>query len=638
MTAVQSGSPDLPIVVGTAGHVDHGKTTLIKALTGVDTDRLEEEKRRGLTIDLGFAPFSLPSGRTASVVDVPGHEKFLKNMLAGVGGMDLVLLVVAADDGVMPQTREHLDILRLLHVGAGIVVVTKRDLVDPDLLELALADIGETLQGTFLEGAPRIPVSAISGEGMPELLREIDRVAREVVVRDAAAPARLPVDRVFTKQGFGTVVTGTLFSGALREGDAVDVLPAGLKARVRGLQVHGGKRDTAQAGQRVAINLAFQGHADLERGEWLVSPGLLGPATVVDVQLELLPDAPPFAHRERVRVHHGTAEAIGRVALLDRDELAPGEEAPAQLLLESPLVADFGDRFVIRRYSPAHTIGGGRVLHPRSRKARRRSEPVLARLAAYREGRHAEALDLALRDAELAPLSQAELERQVPYSARAAAWRTLEEAGALYKLEGGYVHAGAVAELERRIGEVATAYLAAHPHRLGIGRETLQAELQVPPGRLAHVLVEMAQRGAASLTGKLVAPSGHAPSYAGEAAPAKAGLDSRLGAALLADEADLLKDLPASAREILDDWAESGRIVRLGAGICATPDALEAIKEKVRGAFGREPELTAAQLRDALETSRKYLIPLLEHLDTTGFTRRQGDVRTLNQAARPVGG
>ncbi len=630
MNPGDAGQPDLPVVIGTAGHVDHGKTTLIKTLTGVDTDRLEEEKRRGLTIDLGFAPFTLPSGRTASVVDVPGHEKFLKNMLAGVGGMDLVLLVVAADDGVMPQTREHLDILRLLHVPSGIVVVTKRDLVDPELLELAIADISETLAGTFLENAPVVVVSAVTGEGIPELLAEIDRLAAVVVVRDASAPFRLPVDRVFTKQGFGTVVTGTLFAGTLREGDAAEVLPAGLRVRVRGLQVHGGKRDTVQAGQRVAMNLAFQGHAaDLERGEWLVPQGLFAPATVIDVSLELLPDAPPLEHRDRVRVHHGTAEVIGRVALLDRDELAPGEEAPAQLLLEGPLVADFGDRFVLRRYSPSHTIGGGSVLHPRSRRVKRRSEPVLARLAAYREGDNTAALDLALRDTGMEPQTRAEVEQHVPFAARGQAWKALEAAGALYRLEGGFVHREVVRTLEQRILQVAAAFCRGQPHRLGIAREALQAEIQVPPGRLAHILHDMQQRDEVALHGKLVAPPGREPAYQGEAAGARDALEQRLAAGLLADEAELLRELPDLARQILEDWAESGHIVRVGGGIFATPSSLGAIKTRLAAEFARQPQMTASQLRETLETSRKFIIPLLEHLDTTGFTRRQGDVRSL---------
>jgi selenocysteine-specific elongation factor len=621
--------PDLPIVIGTAGHVDHGKTTLIKTLTGVDTDRLEEEKRRGLTIDLGFAPFTLPSGRIASVVDVPGHEKFLKNMLAGVGGMDLVLLVVAADDGVMPQTREHLDILHLLHVGAGIVVVTKRDLVDPDLLDLALADIAETLAGTFLEAAPCVAVSAQTGEGIADLLQEIDKLAARVVTRDATAPARLPVDRVFVKQGFGTVVTGTMFAGTLREGDTVDIQPAGVKARVRGLQVHGGKRDAVQAGQRVAINLAVTGHADLERGEWLVMPGMLSPATVLDVQIEMLPDAPPLEHRDRVRVHHGTAEVIARVALLDRDELAPGEDAPAQLLLESPLVADFADRFVLRRYSPAHTIAGGRVLHPRSRKARRRSPVHLERLAAYREGLFGKGLDAALRESGLEPKVKADLLRQVPHHAAEAAWAELEAAGSLYRLEGGFVHQAVVGEVERRITDAAGAFCAAQPHRAGMAREALQAELQVVPARLAHILGDMAARGAIRLAGRLAIPAGFAPAFSGDAARAQAVLIERLSAGHLCDEDDLLRDLPEQGRQILDDWVETGQVVKLGGGIFATPAGLEGVKAKLQEVFAQQPQLTAAQLRDALETSRKFIIPLLEHLDSAGFTRRQGDVRTL---------
>ncbi|HEY9722187.1 MAG TPA: selenocysteine-specific translation elongation factor, partial [Oscillatoriaceae cyanobacterium] len=301
-------SEHLPLIIGTAGHVDHGKTTLIRALTGVDTDRLEEEKRRGMTIDLGFAPFKLSSGRLAGVVDVPGHEKFLKNMLAGAGGMDLVLLVVAADDGVMPQTREHLEILSLLHIPSGLVVVTKTDLVDPELLELALDDIAMALEGTFLEGAPMLPVSAPNGEGLPELLAAIEKTVGESPRKDATRPARMPIDRVFVKQGFGTVVTGTLFAGTLREGDTVAVSPAGLESRVRSLQVHGEKRSEAVAGQRVAVNLAGLEKQALGRGDWLLAPGAARASTLLDVQLEVLPGAKPLAHRSRVRLYHGTAE------------------------------------------------------------------------------------------------------------------------------------------------------------------------------------------------------------------------------------------------------------------------------------------------------------------------------------------
>ncbi len=622
---------DLPLVIGTAGHVDHGKTTLIKALTGVDTDRLAEEKRRGLTIDLGFAPFILPSGRTASVVDVPGHERFLKNMLAGVGGMDLVLLVVAADDGVMPQTREHLDILRLLHVQHGLVVVTKRDLVEAELLELAIADIQETLAGTFLEDAPLVPVSATTGEGLEELLSALDRLAAVTATRDALAPARLPIDRVFVKQGFGTVVTGTLFTGSLGEGDPIELQPSGLKGRARGLQVHGGKRARVQAGQRVAINVAGLSHAEFERGEWLVAPGLFGPATVVDVWLELLASSPAVEHRDRVRVHHGTAEVIGRLALLDADKLPGGSAGFAQLLLETPLVADFGDRFVIRRYSPAQTLGGGRILHPRSRRWKRRHAGFLARLAAYREGRLVDAAEGVLEEAGLEPMTAGQLESHVPFAARTQVVAELEERGVLYRLEPGFVHIRAIQALTGRITDVLSAFHAAQPHRTGMSREALQAELQLPPARLAQLLSDLAQGDRLRLSGRLVGLASHQPRFEGPALIATEALTERLSAGL-ADEADLLKDLPEIARALLEDRVEAGRILKLGQGIYATSSGVDDAKRRLALAFRERPQMTASQLREAMATSRRFLIPLLEHLDQIGFTRRQGDVRTL---ARP---
>lgn len=622
---------DLPVVIGTAGHVDHGKTTLIKTLTGVDTDRLDEEKRRGLTIDLGFAPFTLPSGRIASVVDVPGHEKFLKNMLAGVVGMDLVLLVVAADDGVMPQTREHLDILRLLHIPKGLVVVTKRDLVEADLLELALADIRETLEGTFLEDAPLVSVSATTGEGIADLLDAIDQLAATAVVRDAQAPARLPIDRVFVKQGFGTVVTGTLFAGTLTEGDPVELQPSGLKGRIRGMQVHGGKRDRVQAGQRVALNIAGLSHSDFERGEWLVAPGLFSGATVVDVWLELVEDGTPLEHRDRIRLHHGTAEIIGRVALLDRDALEPPGGAFAQLLLESPLVGDFGDRFVIRRYSPAQTIGGGRILHPRSRRWKRRHPGFLARLEAYRQDSHADAAQSVLLENGLEPMGQAELAAHVPFGARAAVWEELQRLEVLHRLEAGFIHRRAFEALARRVDGMLEEFHASCPHRLGLAKEALQADLQVPPARLTQLLHDLADTRQIQLVGRLVARSGWTPRFEGPAAQANDELEQRLLATNLADETDLLKDLPDEARGILDDWTDSGRVLKLGGGIYATAEGIEKTKRKVAEAFEAQPHLTAAQLRDALSTSRRFLIPLLEHLDQIGFTRRQGDLRTLAQ-------
>jgi selenocysteine-specific elongation factor len=623
---------DFPIVIGTAGHVDHGKTTLIRTLTGVDTDRLEEEKRRGLTIDLGFAPFTLPSARTASVVDVPGHEKFLKNMLAGVPGMDLVLLVVAADDGVMPQTREHLDILRLLRVQKGIVVVTKTDLVDPELLELAIEDIAGALAGTFLEGAPVVSVSAPTGEGIDRLLATIDAVAGETQPRDAAAPFRLPIDRVFVKQGFGTVITGTLFAGTLSEGDAVSILPTGVTSRVRGLQVHGGKRDRAVAGQRVAVNLVGLERADLGRGDWILPPGALSPAETIDVWLELLPGSPVLAHRTRIRLHHGTAEVIGRVALLDREELAPGEGAFAQLLLEGPVVADFGDRFVLRLYAPMATIGGGTVVNPVSHRLRRRQPATLEALGHAREGRWVDLAGARLQEAGTTGLTRAELAARLPRSEVEHAIEALLASGTATVRGDRLVHRSARGQQE---GQVLAAIAQGHhavPWRLGVPREAIQATTQVPLKALTPVLEALAQGGELKAIGRLWAQSDWQARRSAEQAWAMETIAERLESGRFVSEADLLADLPVPptvARDLLDDRIESGLAAKLGQGMFASAAALRSAQDQLRAHLSREGTVTASQARDLLDTNRKAIIPLLEYLDSQGFTRRQGDARIL---------
>lgn len=622
---------DLPLIIGTAGHVDHGKTTLIRTLTGVDTDRLDEEKRRGLTIDLGFAPFTLPSGRTASVVDVPGHERFLKNMLAGAPGMDLVLLVVAADDGVMPQTREHLAILQLLQAQKGIVAVTKVDLVESDLLELALDDIRDALKGTFLQDAPLVPVSAPTGTGIPELLAAIERVAGVTSPRRADAPFRMPIDRVFVKQGFGTVVTGTLFSGTLREGDAVTILPAGEKSRIRGLQVHGGKRDVVVAGQRVAVNLAGIERADLGRGDWLLPPGLLQPSLLVDVELDLLPGVEPLEHRMRIRVHHGTAELIGRVALLDRDVLAPGERAPAQLLLEAPLVADHGDRLIIRRYAPMETLAGATILTPVARRHRRRQAPVLERLRHAREGRWSEVMEALLLEAGR-PLPREELLMAVPYGHREETYRELMAQGRIREAGGGVMHVEASRKLHDQVLAAIEAHHAKQPWRLGPTVDMLHAQTHVPLALLRVALDALLTLGEVSAIGRTFERAGRARKLPAPILETRNGLLERLEAQRFADDAGLVEGLPAADKvhALMDDMVEEGLAVRFAAGCYAAPRAVELAKASLARAF---PEgFTASQAREHLGTNRKLAIPFLEYLDSQGFTKRQGDMRVLSPA------
>src|SRR3989454_2179814 len=377
-------------VVGTAGHIDHGKSALVKALTGIDPDRLEEEKRRGMTIDLGFAHFDLPSGRRAGIVDVPGHERLIKNMLAGATGIDLVLLVIAADEGVMPQTREHLDILRFLPVRTGIVVLNKIDLVeDPSWLALVKDDVKALVAGTFLQGAPVVELSAKTGQGIPELAKVMDQMLDRLPALQMDAPARLPVDRAFTMAGFGTIVTGTLWSGRIAVGDTLELLPQGKQVRARGVQSHGESVAAGIAGSRVAANLAGVEKKEITRGNVVWAPGVFKPTNLMDVRIRLLADAPVLPHLARIRLYLGSDEAIGRLSLLDRPRLEAGGSAVAQVRLETALVAATGDPFVIRRFSPLITAGGGEVIHAHPPRRRRGAASIAAIEQASVTGPHA---------------------------------------------------------------------------------------------------------------------------------------------------------------------------------------------------------------------------------------------------------
>ncbi|NLB51457.1 MAG: selenocysteine-specific translation elongation factor, partial [Syntrophomonadaceae bacterium] len=374
------------IIIGTAGHIDHGKTTLVKALTGFDTDRLKEEKQRGISIELGFAPFTLPSGQKAAIVDMPGHERFIRHMLAGAFGIDLVLLTIAADEGIMPQTREHMDIIELLGIDKGIVVLTKKDLVDEEWLMLVEEEVETYISKTSLKGMPIIAVSAFTGEGIKELNDFIEKLTLEVQERSSQGYVRLPIDRVFTVPGFGTVITGTLWSGKISTGDTVEMMPPQKKVKIRTIQVHNEKTNVAYAGQRVAVNLQGIELNEIKRGYLLVTPGFLTPSFRIDTRLHLLKGTRTIRNWNRIRFHLGTTEALGRIVLLDRDELNPGEEAYAQIVLEKQIVANKGDPFVIRYYSPVSTIGGGTIIEPNAPKQKRFKEEVLEELTIKEEG------------------------------------------------------------------------------------------------------------------------------------------------------------------------------------------------------------------------------------------------------------
>jgi len=507
------------LVIGTAGHIDHGKTTLIKALTGIDTDRWEEEKKRGMTIDLGFANLQLPGGVLAGIVDVPGHEKFIKNMLAGAHGIDLVLFVIAADEGIMPQTKEHLTVCQMLGTKRGIVVLTKKDLVDEEWLELVKEEIKEFLKGTFLENSPIIPVSARSGEGIDELIAEIDRLSREIESKSAKGILRLPVDRSFTIKGFGTVITGTLLSGKTRVGDTVEILPAGKVVKIRSIQVHGKSVDEAFAGQRTALNLSDVSKEEVKRGDLIATHGYLRPSDKVDVELTLSKDADLIVQSgHKVHFHHLTKEVEGEVYLIDRDELLPGEKCFAQIRLKEEVVPVFEDRFVIRNYSPARVIGGGKILNPLpERKFRRRFRDLWLEDLKVLSGNDKKAVFVHYVEKFPGRFSEKEFVQLInlsPEEVRQLVEEIIQE-GKILSFSGKLYPSGYVDELKAKILSTVENYHKKYPISEGINKESLRTRLNVIPELLAQVLKELIESEKLVESGGVVRISGFTPKAEG---------------------------------------------------------------------------------------------------------------------------
>lgn len=629
------------VIVGTAGHVDHGKTELVKALTGVNTDRLKEEQERGISIELGFAPLTLSNGQRIGLVDVPGHERFIKQMLAGVGGMDLVLLVVAADEGIMPQTQEHLDIINLLQIKQGIVVVTKKDLVDEEWLELVVEDVKEALRGTVLEGAPIYTVSAVTGEGIPELKKGLERLVAQTAAKSPAGKVRLPIDRVFSITGFGTVVTGTLWSGQIRVGDVLEIQPENLQVRVRNLQVHGQKVEEARAGQRVAVNLAGVETSQIARGSTLLSPGALPVSYRVDIQLHLLASAPEMKHRQRVRVHLGTAEVLGRVILLEGETLAPGETALAQLQLEEPLVAAKKDRLVIRSYSPMRTIGGGLVIDPAAPKHRRFDRKTLERLSTMLTG-SPEELVLEALEREPVPLTGVDLARAAnlapeelaPYLDR------LEQEGQVIRFacdgQEWYWSGAAAGELLKEVRDLLEQYHRKYPLRGGFPKEELRSRKfgRWPAKLFNSFLQHWEEEGHL----QAVASGVRLPDFE----PVPSPQERQWLEGLLAEFRQQLFQPPAweealqavrcskeQGEELLHYLLDTQQLVKVAEGLYFHREAIERAKEVARDLIKTNGSLALGTMRDVLSSSRKYVLALLEYLDQIKFTKRVGDLRVL---------
>jgi selenocysteine-specific elongation factor len=628
------------LVLGTAGHIDHGKSTLVKALTGTDPDRLPEEKERGVTIELGFAQLTLPSGRTMGVVDVPGHERFVRHMVAGATGIDVVLLVVAADDGVMPQTREHLAIIDLLGVPRGVVAITKADLAEPDWLELVAEDVRELLKGTSIAGAPIVPVSARTGEGLPELLAALDAVAAEAEARQSNLPLRLPVDRVFTIAGAGTVVTGTLWSGTAKRDDPVELYPSGKRGRIRSVQMHGRPVEKASAGNRVALNIAGLEKHEIARGDIVAEPGTLTVTDRFDARVTYLAsEEKPFESGTRVHVHHGTREVLGRVLLMDGETLAPGGSMFAQVRLEEPLAPRYGDRFIIRSYSPMFTIGGGVVLDvlpPRRTTLRPHERELLEALLAGDLSGAA----LGLLASRALPMTSAEVaaaigvpRAQVADELNRASLERLKVGGETY-----FVTPEARAALVEGIERELLAFHDANPNATGIGLQALRdrVDRRLEP-KVFDALLELA-----SAEGRVAVVGGEArhPRAASTALATEAEAASRLGA-LLAEQGlapGSTAELAAAAgvdagiaRKVLGKMAAAGQVVRLGPDLHFDATAVEGARAKIVAYLKEHGTMLAKDARDITGSSRKYVVPLLEYFDAQGVTKRDGDIRTLGK-------
>ena len=617
-------------VIGTAGHVDHGKSTLVEALTGIDPDRLREEKERGMTIDLGFAWLQLPSGNETSIVDVPGHERFVNNMLAGVGGVDLALLVVAADESVMPQTREHLAILDLLRVERGLVAVTKRDLVDHDWLELVIADVEETLEDTVLEGAAIYPVSAMTGEGLPELIAAIDSMLDDTPPKRDVGRPRLPIDRAFTISGFGTVVTGTLIDGKIATGQDMSLVVAGKSTRIRGLQTHKKGQTEAQPGTRVAANIINVSQDEVARGEVLTTEGWLRPTDAMDVRLRVIPDAPhALRHNMYITVHSGSSEVVGRLRLLERDTLEPGETGWAQLKLESPLAVVKSDYYVIR--SNRTTLGGGNIVETHARRHRRRDAQTIERLAMMELGSTQDILLKTIETSEPSEFGElvnranmdadtvkSELEAMTADSLIVPLGNASIGRGSFLFTAGGW---NGVVEKSQQSLE---AYYRQFPLRRGAPKEELRSRLGMTAQVFNLAFARLQLQDVVEEDGALVRLPGYEPTLSDDQ-------NKQVDAYILTLESEPFSpptDAPPDD-EVLNLLDEQGRVVRVSETVVYSAEAYERMVDIISEYIRENGEISVANVRDVLGTSRKYALALMDYMDHKRITRRVGDARVL---------
>jgi selenocysteine-specific elongation factor len=618
-------------VIGTAGHIDHGKTSLVRALTGVDTDRLPEEKRRGITIDLGFASW-FTDDYQIGFVDVPGHERFVKNMLAGVGGIDSVLLVVAADESIKPQTREHFAICRLLGIASGVVAITKSDLVDRDILELVRLEIEELAAGSFLEGKPIIPVSSTTLAGLDDLRAAIVQSVSDVADRDASTRVfRLPIDRVFTMKGFGSVITGTTYSGRVRVEDEVEVLPGGRRSRARAIQVHGEPRDDASAGERTSMNLADIPLEDIHRGQQVLHPETLRPSSVITVHLDLLPDAKPLKEQTRIRFHHLSAELLGTIRFVDETEgeLRPGSGAFAQIRLESPVVAVAGDRFVIRRYSPPFTIGGGVILDAHlSKLSRGTREEILETLST---GSLPQRVELIAKLQGLRGVTIDELQARTGIRAESLT-KELRSVPNVSKTGSTFLHNDVLADFRRRAMDFLNRYFKDNKMAVSVPKGEFVQKL-IPSGAPVNFLLnDLGKEQIANVQGDALDIPGRSKTLGGAEGELARQIELRYADAGLQTPAtsELIKTIhqrPKVIEGIIGYLVKQGILVRLAEGVYLHRDVVASAREKL--ALKKGETIDVGQFKDLFGISRKVAIPLLEHFDKEGATKRVGDSRVV---------
>lgn len=626
------------IIVGTAGHIDHGKTTLIKALTGRNTDRWEEEQRRGITIDLGFTYFDLKNGDRVGIIDVPGHEKFINNMVAGVVGMDLVLLVVAADEGIMPQTREHMDILGLLGIKKSILVINKCDLVDEEWLELVEEEIQEELEGTFLEGAPVVKVSAATGQGLDELTDTIQQLmSDEVVAKDTQTIPRLPIDRAFTLSGFGTIITGTLISGTITREDVLEMYPIGKECKIRNIQVHGQNQDKCYAGQRVAINLSNVKKKEIRRGCVLAPKNSMKNTDLLDVKLKVLEDSMRIlTNHERLHLYTGTSEILCRAVLLDKEQVGPGEEGLVQLRLEEEIAVKRGDRFVVRFYSPMETIGGGIVLEPNPVRKKRFDAQAIEELKKKESGSLGDVMELQIKEHGDTMITLAELAKVMAHSVDELKeyLEELEESGTIFvfpmKKDTYLWHRDSEFAVRQKIEETLQKYHSEHPYRYGMKKAEIHNTFlkKIKPNIFDAYIERMTGENVYGRREEYLSLPGYeVPKDAMylqtekliEDTFEKAGYDF-----VRFSEIDFGKIPRQTAEDVVLMMIDEGKVLRINEEMFTMKHLMDEAKEKIQNHLKEENLITIAQVRDMFSTSRKSAKPILEYMDSIKVTKKTG--------------